>query len=56
MSEMITVAGVPTRIVHLLPRFGAASGNKKNPPSVPSIAGQLAPQGYWDGDDIGDDK
>ena len=56
MSEMINVPRVPARIVYLLSRFEAASGKKKNPPSVPSIAGQLATHGCWDGEDIGDDK
>ena len=56
MSEIINVAGVPTRIVHLMSRFDAASGNDNNPLSVPSIVGQAARHGYWDGEDIGDDK
>ena len=51
MSEIINVAAVPT-----LTSREDASSNNKNPPSVPSIAGQLAPQGCWDGEDIGDDK
>jgi uncharacterized cupin superfamily protein len=33
-----------------------AHGNDKDPPSIFSVAGQLSPQGYWDGEDIGDDK
>jgi hypothetical protein len=51
MSEIVNVAGVPTRTARV-----DASSNNKNLPSVPSIAGQLAPQGCWDGEDFGDDK
>ena len=55
MSEIIDVAGVPNRTMHPLSRE-EASGNDKNPPSVSSIVGQLAQQGCWDGEDIGEDK
>jgi uncharacterized cupin superfamily protein len=30
-----------------------AHGNDQDPPSIFSIAGQLSPQGYWDGEDTG---
>jgi uncharacterized cupin superfamily protein len=33
-----------------------AHGNDKDPPSIFSIAGQISPQAYWDGEDIGDDN
>ena len=33
-----------------------AHGNDKEPPSIFSTSGRLSPLGYWDGEDIGEDK
>jgi uncharacterized cupin superfamily protein len=32
------------------------NGNDTDPPSVFTVNGRLSPLGYWDGEDIGDDK